>query len=206
MRKKLIFLTLLLFSLSFYSQSKEEIEKHQNKWITEAKEELIKNDLLRAFMSYGFAKDIDSLTQNGIFASKKYDSIKIILRKKLIQKIKGTWKWKNTGSNWGISKTNKESLVEKILIINESYLSFYEVNKKTKKTNFIKREKLTFNNIPGMLPSYHELVYSNKQIWSYNLKNEGIILHLTNTGEIIDKNSRNEIVCGNTELIYERIK
>jgi hypothetical protein len=57
-----------------------------------------------------------------------------------------------------------------------------------------------------MLPSYHELVYSNKQIWSYNLKNEGIILHLTNTGEIIDKNSRNEIVCGNTELIYERIK
>ena len=70
----------------------------------------------------------------------------------------------------------------------------------------IKTEELKFNDISGMFPSFWELVYTDNQIWSLDINNEGQVLHLTNTGELTKNNNRTEIVCGNIEMTYERIK
>lgn len=201
---------LILLSISFcYAQSeeqKEKIKQYQIEWTNTAEQNILDGQIDKAFIAYGFVKDLDSLTEKGKIASRKADSLKTIVRSELKSNIIGTWKWKNSGSNWGISETNNESKKEKILIISEKSLSFYETDKLTNKTKYIKTEKLIFNDKAGMFPSYRELVYSDNQIWSFELKNDGQVLHLKNTGEVTKNNSRTEIVCGNLELTYERIK
>lgn len=200
----------MLLSISFcYAQSeeqKEKIKQYQIEWTNKAEHNILDGQIDKAFIAYGFVKNIDSLTEKGKIASRKADSLKIIVRNELKSNIIGTWKWKNSGSNWGISETNNDSQKNKILIISENSLSFYETDKLTNKTEHIKTEKLKFNNKTGMFPSFWELVYSDNQIWSFRLKNDGQVLHLTNTGEVTENNSRTEIVCGNLELTYERIK
>ncbi|CAL2085851.1 hypothetical protein [Tenacibaculum sp. 190524A05c] len=201
---------LILLSISFcYSQSgdrNEKIKQYQIKWTIKAEQNIHEGQIDKAFIAYSFVKNMDSLSEKGKIAHRIADSLKIIVRNELKSNIIGTWKWKNSGSNWGISETNNDSKKDKILIISQNSLSFYEINKLTNKKKLIKTEKLKFNNIAGMLPCFWELVYSDNQIWSFRLKKDGQILHLTNTGEVTENNSRTEIVCGNFELTYERIK
>ncbi len=201
---------ILIFVTNFCFAQETAQEKHkadfQNKWMKTAEENLQKNEINKAFVAFGYVSMMDSLTEKGEIARTKADSLKSVLRARLIKNLIGTWKWKNTGSNWGVSATNKESKKDKILVISDKSLSFYEVNKRTKRRLLIKREKINFNNVQGMFPSFSELIYSDDQIWGYSLKDDGRTLHLTNTGELHKNNTRSEIVCGNTDMIYERIK
>lgn len=203
---KILILLLISFCYAQSEEQKEKIKQYQIEWTNKAEQNILDGQIDKAFIAYGFVKNIDSLTEKGKIASRKVDSLKIIVRNELKSNIVGTWKLKNSGSNWGISEANNDSEKDKILIISENSLSFYETDKLTNKTEHIKTEKIKFNNRAGMFPSFWELVYSNNQIWSFRLKNDGQILHLTNTGEVTENNSRTEIVCGNLELIYERIK
>lgn len=93
-----------------------------------------------------------------------------------------------------------------MLIISDNSLSFYETDKLTNKMTLVETQKLKFNDIYGMFPAYWELLYTNNKIWSFHLKNEGQNLQIIYTGEITENNSRTEMLCGNLELTYERIK
>ncbi len=206
---KVLSIILILVTNFCLAQKKGQEKRNadfQNKWMKTAEESLRNNEISKAFVAFGYVSLIDSLSEKGKIAHTKVDSLRSILRAELVKNFTGTWKWKNTGSNWGISDTNKDVKKDKILIISDESLFFYEVDKKTNRRRLIKHEKITFNNIQGMFPSFSELIYSDNQIWGYSLKNDGKILHVTNTGELNKNNNRTEIVCGNTEMIYERIK
>ncbi|WP_319591461.1 hypothetical protein [uncultured Draconibacterium sp.] len=207
---KMILPIILLFTVYFCIAQEAEPEKRiadfQNKWLKTAEESLQNNEIRNAYVAFSFVSIMDSLSEKGNIAISKADSLRPILRTKLIPKLIGTWKLKSTGSNWGMSEIDKDSKKDKILIISAETLSFYEVNIRTNKRHLIRSERLKFNNIQSDFPSFSEFIYSDNQIWSYSLNNDDTILHMTNTGELNRNNSRTLIVCGNSELIYERIK
>lgn len=209
MKNVLSIVMFLWFSIGFSQtkETKEDIEKYQTEWTQGAEERVRNNELAKAFVSYGLIKQMDSTTKLGKSASRKVDSLKRILRKDLKSNLIGTWRQKYSGSVGGIIReTSKESTADHILIISKNSLAFYTTDKSTEKTQHIKTEVFKFNTIAGGLPSFHELVFADQQIWSFRIQDNGLSLHLVHTGEIIENNSRTEIVSGNAQIIYERIK
>lgn len=202
----IIFLFTVNFGLAQETEKEKRIADFQSKWMKIAEEDLHKSETRQAFKAFGIVCMMDSLSEKAQISIHKRDSLRSILRSRLIPKLIGTWKLKSSGSNWGMSETDKDSKKDKILVISAETLSFFEVKKRTNKRRLVKSESIKFNNVQGDFPSYSELIYSDNQIWDYSSNQDGTILHLTNTGKLNENNSRTLIVCGNTELIYERIK
>ena len=120
--------------------------------------------------------------------------------------MQGIWKWKTTGTNWGINSTNKLSQIDKILVISDKTTEFYEENKESKKRNLIKTENIKLlENFEYRGPTTSELIYSDNQIWSFAFDKSNN-LYITNTGELLESGEVLEIACGNAEMIYKRIK
>ncbi|RXP48475.1 hypothetical protein EC396_12755 [Lutibacter sp. HS1-25] len=207
MKRTLFIIIILIFNICL-SQNEDKTNHldFQKEFMIKAEENILKNELGKAYFSYQFALHQDSTSVNGIIALRKSDSLKLILRNKLKLEIIGVWKLKKFANGMILKKTDDNLEFDKILIISNSEISFYEQNKKTQKNEFIKREKIQFNNIPDLWPAYSELIYSDKQIWSFTLIENGKNLKIKNTGKVINEKSREQMLSGNSELFYERIK
>jgi hypothetical protein len=209
MKRAFFILWLFLTHVGFAQESFEDKQKwaYLNSLIKRGEEHLQKNEIWEAFFVYGSASLVDSLSDVGKKAYRKADSLKSILQRDLLRDIKGTWKWKWTGSNWGTGETSKQSEEHRYLVITDELISIYHIDKKTKKKSLIRQEKIKFNSIPGMSsPYFSEFVYSDNQIWIYAIQDKRKFLHLTDNGEVLEDNRRTEIICGNTEMTYKRKK
>ncbi|WP_397362022.1 hypothetical protein [Olleya sp. R77988] len=195
---------LIFLSLSFNSWSQDlKKEKRQLDYYEKSNKYLSESDLEKARLTLYFSYQANPESELGKTALKKSDSLKAVIRNELIQKIQGNWKWKNTGTNWGIEKTAEENNIEKIVEIKGLQLSFYEIDKNEKK--LIQSEIIEFINEEKMIPSSTDILYSDNQIWRFDLKDDNQILKMVNSGEN-NTNGRTVIVCGNEELTFERIK
>jgi hypothetical protein len=197
---------LIIFSFSFslmWSQKSKSL-KDQKKMFEEAQESINKLDFASAIGFYTYVYNLNPNNDLGKKAKVKSDSLKSLPRKKYIESLIGKWKLNKVGSNWGYEKY-KDSLNNRILIIEQSKLIFYEQDKLTNKLKLIESQNLIFLTSVNEDNYSNEFLFSDNQIWWFGIDKNNSELRQINTGEKTI-NGRTEIVCGNSELYYTKLK
>ena len=201
--KNSILIIIILISLKSFGQ-KNDADKYQNEWFEKAKFEIKKPDLVGALIMFYWAYENNPESELGKVCLKKIDSLKPLVRKEQIDKWKGTWKL-----------TNKESEKEYFLEISETEIKFYEKKNGSSEKKLVKTEKILFNEINyGSYPTYWELIFSDNQIWNFNIIDEidENILFVSKTNKVGDysikhyPNYRDGRKPKDERDIYERIK
>jgi hypothetical protein len=158
-------------------------------------------DYLEAIRTFSISNTINPKATIGEFAVKKADSLKSILRQNKINQLIGKWKWIPTDSNWAL---RDDDLVGKMIHINTKEIHFFELYKNSKEWKLVQTEKKKFSeNLES--PSFTELLYSNNEVWDYNVDPKSGQLITYYIGEKIEDNYT-ELVCGNQKLIYFKLQ
>jgi hypothetical protein len=197
-------LTIFLCSFSLIWSQKSKSLKDQKIMFAEAQESTNKLDYASAI---GFYTYVYVLNPNNVLGKKakiKSDSLKSLPRKKHIESIIGKWKLNKVGSNWGF-ENYKDSLHNRILIIEQNKLTFFEQDKLTNQLKPIKSEDLKFLNSVNEENYSNEFLFSDNQIWWFGIDKNNSELRQVNTGDKT-KDGRSEIVCGNSELYYTKLE
>ena len=202
MKKYILIIFLFSFSLMWSQKSKS--LKDQKKIFEEAQESINKLDYASAIGFYTYVYNLNPNNDLGKKAKVKSDSLKSLPRKKYIESIIGTWKLNKVGSNWGFEKY-KDSLNNRILIIEQYKLIFYEQDKLTNELKLIKSQDLNFLTSINEDNYSNEFLFSDNQIWWFGIDKNNSELRQMNTGEKTI-NGRTEIVCGNSELYYTKLE
>jgi len=201
---KKYFFIIFLFSFSLIWSQKSKSLKDQKIIFEEAQESLHKADYASAIGFYNYAYTINPNNDLGRKAKIKSDSLKSLPRKKYLESITGKWKLNRVGSNWGF-ENYKDSLNNRILIIEQNKLVFFDQNKLTNELKLIKSEDLKFLTSVDEDNYTDEFLFSDNQIWWFGFYKNNPELRQVNTGEKT-KNGRTEIVCGNSELYYTKLE
>lgn len=158
------------------------------------------HDTLEAIRTFKICQNIHPENKIGISAKQKADSLKSILRKDKIKTLIGNWKWKPQDGNWSIPEND---LRGKMITINNEEIQFFELYKSSKEWKLVNVEKLIFSENPESF-SYTDIIYSNNEVWEYNID--------TSTGELTafyigekTENNYTMLVCGNPRLIYFKL-
>lgn len=207
MKKNVI---LLLFSLNVfasYSQTnwvQDSIVQKKNYQF--AVDHFEKNDTINGIRSLYSTYKYGENTELGIKVKKELDSFIEIKRVELLRNIKGKWKLKKAGSNWGFSEVDKSLEYESILIIDSDSITFYKKDKNTKVLEKLKSEKINFTEICYKCEeSMFYFHFSDNQVWIFEPKKKNTILHLKNDGYFHENGNRTKISCGNSEMSFEKI-
>lgn len=201
MRSAIIFITLLLYVQS-WSQNNNQIEDLQIKDFNRAKDFLKDSNLNGAMNLFYNANRLNPKTQIGALSLKKADSIKIILRKNLINELTGNWRMIDAVPTWVI---REDSIVGQMLKINTSEIQFFELIRSAKNWKLAKIEKILYSDEFSESSSYTDLIYSNNEIWHYWLDEKTGYLNLTNTGKKTEK-GRTDIACGTLKRTYFKLQ
>jgi hypothetical protein len=174
----------------------------QKEWIERAQVFEQSSDSTRTMVAYYYAYTEDPTTPEGIIALKKSNLLKAFFRNKILAGIQGVWKLTTYGSNWGHTKTGSD-ILQKYVRINGNNATFYQSNLKTGKHEVLQEEMLNFLELESN--DYHLLNfrYANNEIWSFSVKDD--VLSITEIGKVEGK-FIGEIVCGNSEYYYSKVK
>ncbi|PQJ81298.1 hypothetical protein [Polaribacter glomeratus] len=175
--KNIILILIILISLKSFGQ-KNNADKYQKEWFEKAKIEIEKPDLAGALIKFYWAYENNKESELGKVCLKKIDSLKPLVRKEKINELKGNWKL-----------VNNESKEEHFLKISETEIRFYEKKNGNSEIKLVKTEKILFNEINyGSYPTYWELIFSDNQIWNFNVndKIDENILYTSKTNKVGD--------------------
>ena len=158
-------------------------------------------DYLEAIRTFAISNNINPKAEVAVFAIKKGDSLKGILRQNKITELIGKWKWIPKEGNWAMREDN---LVGKMIHITVEEIQFFELYKNAKEWKLVQIDKNRFSENPESY-SFTEFLNPNNEVWDYkiNSTNGELIAHYV--GEKID-NNYTELVCGNTELFYFKLQ
>jgi|GEM_PF-4797820 len=175
----------------------------QKEYFSTANECLAENKLENAIYYFYFAHHNLPKTKISEVALKKVDSLALIVRNEFVKKIQGIWKWKETGTNWGVQETPLSKNLNKTLIIEGLKIRIYE--KIELDSTLIKSGNIKFldTNI-HIPPLVKDFTYLDSLIWTFNFKSKNRILIMRNTGHVLKK-SRTLMLCGNKELKFKKI-
>jgi hypothetical protein len=190
----------LLISSSVWSQDAARIQ-YQKDIFESAKEILKSGDDILSIRRFLLTAAIVPKSEIAHIAIKKSDSIKAIIRNNKINELVGSWKWISQDANWVI---RDDGLVGKMITINPTEILFFELYKKSKKWELIKKETIHFSEKPELY-SFAELVYSNKEIWDYTINKESGELKAFYIGEE-NELGFSEMICGNLEFRYFKLQ
>jgi len=198
--KNHVFILFLLISSSIRSQDADRIQ-YQKDIFESAKEILKHGDDVLSIKRFLLTASIIPQSDIARIAIKKSDSIKAIIRNNKINELVGSWKWISQDGNWAI---RDDGLVGKMITINPTEILFFELYKKSKKWELIKKETIHFSE-KSELYSFAELVYSNKEIWDYTINKESGELKTFYIGEE-NELGFSEMICGNREYYYFKLQ
>ena len=194
------FILILLMSSSSWAQDAYRIQ-YQKDNFESAKEILKYGDDVLSIRQFLLTASIIPKSDIARIALIKSDSIKSIIRKNKINQLIGNWKWIPQDANWAI---RDDGLVGKMITINPTEILFFELYKKSKKWQLVKKEILHFSEKPELY-SFAELVYSNKEIWDYTIDVESGELKTFYIGEE-NGFGFSEMICGNLEFRYFKLQ
>ena len=201
MKKLLLILFLLPYVIS--AQEKKNIEL-QDQWFKEAKIEL-NNNLSNAFSSFWFSYDILPKSQKGKESLRFFDSLKIVLRKKLINNLQGRWKLKIFRK----SKSDRKHYerLGKFLYIKSDSIFFYKNRRNLNSHNASLFTKIEFCDLMNFFPSYSDIIHPGNEIWNYNVNSEKNKLTVLDFGKLDnDRKNRTGIISHPSGFTYNRIK
>lgn len=158
-------------------------------------------DYSEAIRTFAISHAINPKSEIAKIAIKKADSLKSILRQNKINKLIGNWKWIPKDGNWALRGDN---LVGKMIKISTDEIQFFELYQNSKEWKLVQIEKNKFSENPESY-SFTEILYTNNEIWDYNI--------YANTGELIAyyvgekiEDNYTQLVCGNQKLFYFKLQ
>ena len=197
-----IFAVAFFLSISVFSQDNNDTEDLQTKEFNLANEYLKNSYLTTAIHSFYYVNRLNPKTEIGNLSLKKADSIKIILRKALINELTGNWKMIDDVPSWVM---REENIVGRMIKITSSEIQFFELIKNAKSWKLAKTEKIFYSDEFSEASSYADLVYSNNEIWHYWIDEKTGYLNLTSTGEKTET-GRTDIICGTLTKTYFKLQ
>ncbi|MBZ4037371.1 hypothetical protein K6T82_21605 [Flavobacterium sp. 17A] len=197
MLKRLILALLLTFSITVFAQE----EKFN--FFEEAQKAFKSNDLKRAHGLFSLAQKFDSKQENVNISFRKADSLKVVLRKNLIEAITGNWKMV-TPESWALREPS-DSIVGKMITIEKNEILFYELYPKAKKWNLVRTEHLVFSEKINMSTDPLLIVYSNREVWEYYVDEISGNLIAYYVGEE-NEETISELACGNPKVAYFKLQ
>ncbi|VXB53198.1 conserved hypothetical protein [Flavobacterium sp. 9AF] len=197
------FLLFIYLSSHLNLLSQESSENKQQRWYKETIAEMNDSNRAKSMVKLFNVYNKDRQSELGKIALKKSDSLKILVRKEILDNIQGEWKLKKSGSNWGFTEIDEKKAIEKIVVIKENEILFFDQEKVSGIRKLIKKEIIRYYDNEELFPSFIGFVFSDRLIWSFQSRDSNL-LHTMHLGEET-QNGRTYISCGNSELIYERV-
>jgi hypothetical protein len=201
--KNFTFLFLFLFSFQSWSQSDQKMWLQKNKYDS-AISYFDKNEFAAAADFFLFAYKIKPDSELGKISKNKFDSLKPVIRKKLIDKLVGTWKMNGNIPSWSHKNLKSDKIENELMIIDADKISYYLQNKSTEEMKLIKTEEIIFYDSFEKNNHITEMLTSDKRLWSYYIDEYSKNLRAINTGKITDS-GKAKIDLDNEEIYYERI-
>jgi hypothetical protein len=91
-----------------------------------------------------------------------------------------------------------------MITINTDEMLFFELYRNSKKWKLVKTEKIKFSENPESY-SFTEVLYSNSQVWDYNINKDTGELTALYIGDKIEDNYT-QLVCGNPVFYYFKLQ
>lgn len=136
-------------------------------------------------------------------SKKTIDSLKVIDRKNLKNKIIGNWKLIKVKCPDCIISKKEIEIPKKYINISDSTIKFYKKNSSIKKLE--KSEKLIFTECFSSFSDLTNIVFKDKSIWSLQTDKSKNYLKLYKSGNETKK-GRTTLISGIITEYYERIK
>ncbi|WP_029272832.1 tetratricopeptide repeat protein [Flavobacterium sp. KJJ] len=204
MKKPLILIILLLCFKSF-AQNDPKIAFQKSRYDL-ALSCYKKADFKKALDLFSVASRIKPENEVGRESIKKVDSLKIILRKNILDKAIGTWKMAGDKPVWSSTATdNSTKEIDEFVEITQNQISFYEVDKETKTKKLLHSEALVYYNKDASDAVFSDVILSDGTIWSCLLSEDSNTLHVINIAKK-DETGVQKITSDNLEHFYTRVK
>ncbi|EIA09346.1 hypothetical protein HJ01_01252 [Flavobacterium frigoris PS1] len=198
--KNHIFPLLLLLATALCAQDNTRNE-YQKKLFNDTQETLEIHDYVVVARLFAFVHNMNQKSEIAQIALKKADSLKSIFRKNKVKSLIGNWKWISKDPDWVI---RDDGLVGKMITINTDEMLFFELYRNSKKWKLVKTEKIKFSKNPESY-SFTEVLYSNSQVWDYNIDKDTGELTALYIGDKIEE-GYSEMICGTLVLYYFKLQ
>ncbi|MCV9933448.1 hypothetical protein OIU80_14255 [Flavobacterium sp. LS1R47] len=194
---------ILSFSIQSWSQSDQKMWLQKNKYDL-AISYFDKNEFGAAADLFLFAYKIKPDSELGKISKNKFDSLKPVVRKKLIDKLVGTWKMNGNIPSWSQRNLKSDKAENELMIIDPDKISYYLQNNSTKEMKLIKTEEIIFYDSFEKNNHVKEILTSDMRLWSYYIDEYSKNLRAINTGRVT-ATGKTKIDLDNEEMYYERI-
>lgn len=198
--KNYILTLLLLLTAALWAQDNNRKE-YQKKLFNDAQETLEIRDYVVAARLFTFVHNMNQKSEIAQIALKKADSLKSIFRKNKVNSLIGNWKWISKEAHWAI---RDDGLVGKMITITTDEILFFELYRDSKKWELVKTEKIDFSENPDSY-SFTEFLYSNKELWDYNIDKDTGQLTALYIGDKTEE-GYSEMICGTLLLYYFKLQ
>lgn len=203
MKTKYFILILLLFPIKFFAQTDLKTAYQKNKYEL-ATSYYKKGDYKNALNFYSLTSKIKPENEIGIESLKKIDTLRTILRKKIMDKVVGTWKISGEKPLWSVDGNTNNSSLHKLVEVNPEQILFYEFDTQTNTKKLIRTEKLAYYNKDQSDDLFSAIILSDGTIWECLLSENESILHIINIANKTEKGIE-VITHGNSERFLSKI-
>jgi hypothetical protein len=134
------------------------------------------------------------------------DSIKTILRNTLKNNLEGIWEIKVFGRIKSAVAREHYNRLGKFLRVSNDSISFFKNRKDLRSNNILSNQKIMFCVLESMFPHYADIIHANRKIWNYHVNENGEVLTITDSGELLSNGSRSEVFSHSSGPNGNRIK
>lgn len=202
--KTYLVLIVLLVSSSIFSQNASKASFQKNKYDL-AISYYKKAELSKALDEFSIACKIYPENEVGKEAMKKITVLKSMLRKDLLARIIGNWRFDGNKPTWAVKTVEDENrTTTELLEINEKSILFNELDKKTKLKKYVKSEDLVFYENEADDSLFSAIILSDGTIWICSINEEETTLKLINIARK-DNNAVEKIRLNNLERYYTKV-
>jgi hypothetical protein len=203
--KNYLTIAFLLLTISIFAQNDAKAKFQKNKYEL-AVSYYKKSDFKNALDLFSVASKIIPENELGQESGKKVDSLKVLLRKDLMNKVIGTWKMTGDKPVWAVktAKDSQNKLVEEFIEVTNSQIVFYEKDKKTLVKKVIKTENLVYYNKDKSDSLFSAIILSDGTIWRCTVDENASVLHVINIAKQTEKGVE-KIESENLERFYMKV-
>ena len=203
--RKILFIVILLISFKTVAQNDPKIAFQKSKYKL-ALSYYKKEDFKKAIDLFGIAAKIKLENEIGKESIKKVDTLKLILRKNILENALGTWKMSGDKPIWASATTKKEQEkdFDELIEISQKEILFYEKNIKTQIKKLTRTENLVYYNKDRYDSLYSEIILSDGTIWECMINEKLNVLHVINVAKK-NEDDVEQIKSDNLERFYEKV-
>jgi len=201
--KNYLIIVFFLVSLQFFAQNDQKTAFQKNKYDL-AVSYYKKDDFVKAIDLFSLAAKVKPGSEIAHQAIQKVDTLREVLRKKILDVAVGTWKKSGNKPVWSSSQINNNSNIDELIEIKKDEILFYQLEKSTQTKKLIRTESLIYNDANNTVSLFSEIILSDGSIWNCSINEKATILHVINVAKKTEAGIE-KIESDNEESYYVKI-